>query len=884
MGFMSFGRRKAGRATSSGLVSAFALIFFLTITLLASFILFVLLTLPSPLQAQTKVTSPEEHFGFQLGADRKIARWDEIVAYFSRLESQSQKIKVVTMGPTTMGNPFLLVIISSPENLANLEKFKEINRKLNDPRQIPESEIPPLVAAGKAIICQSMSLHATEIGGTQMAPELTYDLLTRDDEETNRILNNVIFLLIPSFNPDGQVMVTDWYRKTLGTEYEGSNLPWLYHKYAGHDNNRDGDFINLQESVYAAQILYRDWKPQAYVDHHHMGSYGARLYIPPYCDPIRPYADPLIWRELSWYGAHMAYKLEEAGKTGIINDAMFPGWGHFGWHWITPFHNITGMLTESASARLATPLFIHPEQLEGGSLQFPRYEAQSNFPHPWEGGWWRLRDIVEQQKISAWAVLDLAARHKETVLWNAYLKAKRQVERGAQGKPKAYIIPLSQHDRLTAIKMVNTLRLSDVEILQAQKPFEAGGVIYPEGTLVIPLAQPKMGLIRNLLGRTLYPDNEWTRDRTGRPLRPYDLATHTMDEFMGVRVDPVDEPVNGVFQVVREPVKVKGQVQAGEAGYRLDGRLNDAFTAVSLLLDKKMEIWRVDKVRAELRPGDFILRGAAPGALEEIAQQTGVDFQPLKAWPVDGGHQVQRLRVGLYQRYYGGNMDEGWTRLLLEKFKLPYTTIMDAEVKSGKLSEKIDVLILPNDSTAMITGEIPETSRRFAGNTPPEYRSGLGKDGVDKLRDFVQRGGTLVCLGEAVNFAIEKFNLNLRNVLANLDSKEFFCPGSTLRVNFDVTHPLAYGLPEQGYLLFLNNAALEITPSDQNERYRVIASYPEREILQSGWLIGESYLSRRGAMVEAQYGQGKIILMAFRPQHRAQTHGTFKLLFNALFR
>lgn len=844
--------------------------------------------LASPsLNAQTKITSPEAYFGYQLGSDRKIAHWDEIVAYFSLLEQQSQKIKVINMGPTTLGQPFLLVIISSPENLVNLEKIKAINKKISDPRQIPEEEIRQLVREGKAIICQSMSLHATEIGGTQMAPELAYDLISREDDETQLILNNVVFLLIPSFNPDGQVMVTDWYRKTLGTEYEGSNLPWLYHKYAGHDNNRDGDFLNLQESLYAAEILYREWKPQAYVDHHHMGSYGARVYIPPYCDPIRPYADPLIWRELSWYGAHMAYRLEEAGKTGIINDAQFPGWGHFGWHWITPFHNIAGMLTESASARLATPLFIHPEQLQGGSLGFPRYEAQSSFPHPWEGGWWRLRDIVEQQKISAWAVLDLAARHKETVLWNAYLKAKRQTERGAQGKPKAYIIPLNQHDRLTAVKMVNTLLLSDIEILQAQQPFTARGVTYPAGSFLIPLAQPKMGLVRNLLGRTFYPDNEWTRSRDGRPLRPYDLATHTMNEFMGVRVDQVDESVNGFFQVLKQAARVKGRVEAGPDGYFVDGRLNDAFTAVSLLLDKKVDVWRLDNGRENLRPGDFIIRKAPPNVIEEVAEATGVDFHPLNAWPQQGIHQVRRLRVGLYQRFRGGNMDEGWTRLMFEKFKLPYTTIMDQDIKSGRLTEKVDLLILPNDSTAMITGEAGEAAERglrFGDNVPPEYRSGLGKDGVDRLKEFVEKGGVLVCLGEASGFAIEKFNLNLRNTLSNVDSREFFCPGSTLRAEFANCHPLAYGMPEEGYLLFANNLALEVTPTPQNERYRIVVRYPGKDILQSGWLIGESKLSRKAAMVEAAYGKGQIVLFAFRPQHRCQTHGTFKLVFNTFLR
>lgn len=833
--------------------------------------------------AQEKITPPEAFFGFQLGSDRKIARWDKIVQYFELLQKESPRIKVINMGPTTMGNPFLLVIISSPENLTNLEKYKETNQKITDPRRVPENQIPGLISQGKVIICQSMSLHADEIGGTQMAPELAYDLLTKNDEETQRILENVIFLMIPCFNPDGQIMVTDWYYKTLGTEYEGSPLPWLYHKYAGHDNNRDGDFINLQESVYAARILYQEWKPQAYVDHHHMGSYGPRLYIPPYCDPIRPHADALIWRELSWYGAHMAYRLEEAGKTGIINDAIFPGWGHFGWHWITPFHNIAGMLTESASTRLATPLYIHREQLRGESRQFPAYEAQSNFPHPWEGGWWRLRDIVEQQKIAAWAVLDLAARHRETILQNAYLKAKRQTERGAKEKPRAYLIPAEQHDRLTAIKMINTLLQSGIEIQRATTPFVLSGITYPEGSFVISLAQPKMGLIHNLLGQTFYPDNDWTRSKDGRPIRPYDLATHTMAEFMGVKVVPVDENPEGNFEMVSEPVRVKGRVVPGPAGFKLDGRLNDAYTAVSLLIDNKIEVFRANRKTSELRPGDFLIPEAPVPLLQSIAEKTGVDFLPLASVPAEGVHKVRRLRIGLYQRYYGGNMDEGWTQLLLEKFSIPYVTIMDADIKSGQLGRKIDLLIIPSDSTAMITGEFPESSRRFL-NYPPEYRSGLRRDGLEKLKEFVSAGGTLVCLGEASNFAIENFNLPLRNVLAGLETKDFFCPGSTLKADFNITHPLAYGLPEKGLVLFYNSPAFEILPTDHNDRYRVIVSYQEKDILQSGWLIGEKFLSKKAAMIEADYNQGKIILIGFRPQHRAQTHGTFKLLFNTFIR
>jgi hypothetical protein len=376
----------------------------------------------------SSVTSPDEFFGHQLGADRKIVRWEKIVEYFHKLESESSCIKVLNMGPSTEGNPFITVFVSSEKNIKNLDKIQEINKKIASSETMSTEEVKPLIEVGKAVAIQSMSLHATEIGGTQMSPELVYDLITREDEEAIRIRDEVISIIVPSFNPDGQIMVTNWYNKWLGTEFEGSSTPFLYHKYTGHDNNRDSFMLNIVESQYMAKMMFQEWPPQAYQDHHHMGSYGARLYVSPYSDPIHPYGDPLVWRELQWYGSHMAYKLEENAKQGIINAAIFSGWAHLGFHWIGIYHNIPSMLTESASAKLATPLYIHPEQLKAetkesslvGTRMLPHYKPTTNFPNPWPGGWWTLRDIVEQQKISAWALLDHMARNRETVLWNLY--------------------------------------------------------------------------------------------------------------------------------------------------------------------------------------------------------------------------------------------------------------------------------------------------------------------------------------------------------------------------------------------------------------------------------------------------------------------------------
>jgi hypothetical protein len=345
------------------------------------------------------VPSPEEFFGHQMGADRQLARWDRLVEYYELLGQASDRLKVVNMGPTTLGNPFLALYFSSPANLVRLDELKRMNATLSDPRGASMAEVEDAVANGRAVIVQSMCLHSTEVAAGQTAAELAYDMVSRTDEEMVRIMDNTVGIMIPCFNPDGQIMVADWYHEWVGTEYEGAGLPWLYHHYIGHDNNRDAFMQNTVESQYGAEIMFREWIPQAYVDHHQMGSYTARIYLPPYAEPVRPEGDPLVWREMSWYGAHMAYKMEEENLEGAVNAAIYSGWGHFGFHWITPFHNIAGMLTESASARLATPLYVHPEQL-GGSRQLPEYEEQTTFPNPWAGGWWTVRDIVERQKVA----------------------------------------------------------------------------------------------------------------------------------------------------------------------------------------------------------------------------------------------------------------------------------------------------------------------------------------------------------------------------------------------------------------------------------------------------------------------------------------------------
>lgn len=860
------------KSTSKGLHRLF-LILFSTLLILS----------PIVLSAQKKITTPEEYFGFQMGADRKLARWDKMVAYFYMLEKQSDRLKVINMGPSTEGHPFLLMIISSPENLANLDKLQKINKTISNPKGVSQETIDQYIQEGKVVIFQTMGLHASEVGGVQMTPELTYDLLTRNDSEALRILDNVIYFMMPSINPDGQVMITDWYRETVGTEFEGLSMPFLYHRYSGHDNNRDGDFLNLQESKYIAKAMFVDWPAQAYIDHHHMGSYGARFYVPPYCDPIRPYADPIVWREISWYGSHIAYKLEGEGFKGVLNAAQFAGWGHFGWHWITPFHNIAGMLTESAGVKLATPIYIHPEQLRANTRAFPDYEAQSTFPNPWLGGWWRLRDIVEQKKSSAWSLLDIAARNKETVLRNAYLKAKNQTQRGAEGDVKTVIIPASQHDVLTSVKMINILLQSGLEIQKANSDFEVQGMQYKKGSYILSLAQPKMGLIRNLLTETHYMDNSWTRKEDGTPVRPYDLATHTMYEFMGVKVDATDVQVKGDFEMITKAEEMIGYVDSNHKYYHVDGRLNQSFKAINLLLNQGAKVMRINKSTEDFKAGDFIIVKASLEILETVINETGVAFNGLNELPTEGIQELNRGKLALFQRYNGGNMDEGWTRLCFENFAFDYHTLQGAEVKAGKLNKKFDVIVLPDDSPSGITGEYAKNARRKPEKYPAKYQSGVGDQGTKALKEFVEQGGTLVALGSSYEFVKNTFDLKIRNITENLKSTEFYCPGSTVKVNVDNTDPLAYGMPEEALVLFRSSPVFEVIPSRLNADYKTVVRYQKENLLKSGWLIGEKNIAKKSAMLTVNYGKGKIVIIGFRVQHRNQMDGTFKLLFNTIF-
>jgi hypothetical protein len=827
------------------------------------------------------IPTPESFFGHVMGADRKLARWDRLVEYYDLLDEMSDRIVVERVGPSTLGHPFLVIYVSSPQNLAQRDGIRERNLVLQDPRGRSPADIQDAVENGRVVFVQSYGLHSTEVASSQAAAEIVYDFATRTDVVMDEILDNTLSIIIPNLNPDGNLIVTDWYDRWVGTDFEGSNPPELYHHYVGHDNNRDAFMQNTVESRYAAQILFRDWIPQAFIDHHQMGAYTARIYLPPYAEPIRPGADPLVWREMAWYGAHIAYKMDEADLPGAIGSAIYSGWGHFGFHWITPFHNIAGMLTESASAQLATPLFVHPDQLQG-SRQLPEYAEQTTFPSPWRGGWWRVRDIVERQVVATFAPLEMAAKNRETVLRNAYNKSIRQIERGREGEVRAYLVPATQHDPLTMRKMVNKLLAQGVTVEQSTFEFTHEGRVYGPGSYVVSMAQPKRGVIRWLLGRTFYPDNSYTRDRDGDPIRPYDMSTDNLAEFMGVEVHPVGSHVEAELTPAVTAVDPSGTVSRGRNGYVLDGRLNDAFEAVNRLFAAGASVRRASGAGDGFRPGDFLVGPVVDAAsVAEIVEETGVDFMPLNSDPTASSYPLTPQRIGMYKRYLGGNMDEGWTRWLLEDFAFPYTSIMDADILAGNLERRFDVIILPADSKEMMTGE--GRGEGEPSDVPPEYRSGFGAAGVAALEAFVERGGTLVTFAQAGQLVLDDFDVPVRNAVAGLSGNRFWAPGSTLRVRVEDDHPLTFGMPANALATFLAGGQVYETVADaRSADVERLVTYVDRDVLQSGWLLGEDAIANRAAVVSVKKGSGTVLMIGFRAQHRAQTHGTFKLFFNAL--
>jgi len=849
------------------------------------------LTLAAPQSSWSQVPAPKDVFGFDPGTDYKLANYPQMLQYFDALDKASDRVAVERIGKSSLGRAMIVALVSSEENLRNRARHKETSRRLALAKGLTDDEARSLAKDGKAVVWIDGGLHASEVAHAQHTPELAYWLATSESDEAKLMRENVILVLMPVMNPDGLDIVVNWYEKNLGTPFETAPLPEIYHHYIGHDNNRDWFMFTQLETQAVANQLYHEWFPQIVYNHHQSSPFPGRIWGPPFENPVNPNLDPLVVSSINQIGEAMRKRFDEEGKPGYNSGIVFDMWWNGSMRGAPDFHNMLGFLTETALYRYATPHCYDPKEIPASfgerADNLDAKNPSTNYTNPWRGGCWRLRDAVEYMLTSSRAVLDIAAELKEDYLFNIYRVGSRQIARGekAEGGPFAYAVDLgAQHDPGTAAEMLRVFRQGGIEIRLADQAFRASGRDYPVGTYVIP-PQAFRPFVVDLFEPKTYPDRRLYPG--GPPEPPYDSTGYELNLQMGVKVDRITEP----FELPAKEMTIipapAGSVQGtGLSGYLLSHAPNASVLAVNRLLAAGARVaWTRSAMAAagqEWPAGTFVIEGATAARVEPLARDLGLQFHALDTL-VSGARDVVRApRIGLYKGSTA-NMPEGWTRWLFEKYEFSFKTLGDGEIRKGDFTG-LDVIVMADQSEESIL------NGHASGTMPPEYVGGVGAEGSVALKRFVERGGWLVAIDQASDFAISQLGLPIRNVVKNVPPQDFYVPGSLVRVRVDNQKALGYGMPEDAISNFTSSQSFSVIPaaSEGDKKIardvEVFATYPRQDFLASGWALGgERYLAGRAAGVRVPLGLGQVVLIAFQPNFRGQPHNTFKLLFNPLF-
>lgn len=889
---------------------------------------------------QSRVTTPQQQFGFDLGDDYHLANYVQLIEYWEKLESESERIALERIGTTAEGRPMLMALITAPANHAKLGLYKEIAGRLALAEGVSEEEARDLARQGKAVVWIDGGLHATETLGAQQLMELVYQMVSREDPETLRILDDVI-LLAACANPDGLDLVADWYMREPEPEKRSlQGLPRLYQKYAGHDNNRDFYMVTQPETEAISRVLFKEWFPQIAYNHHQSGPAGTVLFAPPFRDPFNYNLDPLIPVSLDLVGAAMHSRFVAEGKPGATmrNGARYSTWWNGGLRTTQYFHNIIGLLTETIGSPNPMEIpFLLERQLPSGDL-----------PYPIQPQTWRFRQSVDYSITANRAVLDLASRWREKLLYNIYRMGRNSIERGSRDHwtinperieavrdaskdepeeeesrsrrglpkkyydevlkdpdardPRGYILGSGQPDFATAGKFVNALIKCGIRVHRASAAFRVGERLYPAGSYVVKTAQAFRPHILDMFEPQRHPND--FQYPGGPPRPPYDSAGWTLAYQMGVKFDRILEGFDGPFEPIDGLVEPSPGAVAGEAdsaGYLLSHQVNDAFKAVNRLLADDREVFWLEQ---PLQSGGttwpagtmFIPGGAETRALlDSIARETGLEFYGVAERPRGKALRLSPVRIGLWDRY-GGSMPSGWMRWIFEQFEFPYQIVYPPTLDEGNLRDRFDVLVF-------VDGSVPDPGSRRRRRRPPpdpesipeEYRDRLGEVTTEKtipqLSRFLEEGGAIVAIGDSSGILAERLDLPVRDGLterlddggeARLPREKFYIPGSLLRAHVDNRHPLAFGLDEMVDVYFDNSPAFRLVSESRVRQVRPVAWFDGQELLRSGWAWGQHYLKGTAAVLEASVGNGKVLLYGPKITFRGQPHGTFKLLFNGI--
>jgi hypothetical protein len=834
------------------------------------------------LAAAARVPTPISVLGHNPGDDFYLADYDDAIRYFHALAASSNRIKMFSVGKTTMGETFEIAVISSPENLARLDEYKADARKLADSRSLTEDQARDLSRIIPVIVHIDGGLHSDEVAGGQHSIQLAYKLLSaQNDPQVDAILHNVILVLWPTINPDGQNLVAHWYRRNVGTPFEVAPMPWLFQEYVGHDNNRDGYMLNMIES----QVITRvglDYSPVIFYCQHQTAPFPARIWIPPFADPISNNISPFM---RSWYnviGTQMAAALQEQHLPGAISQDEFDNWYPGFVDYAGVFRNEISFFTETALYRYATPRFYTVNEFP---KQYQDLKALTMYTDPWQGGWWHLSDAVKYMVAASMSVLDTSAKYREQLLFNRWQAAHDNIEHYKHGAPYAYVVPNPQADTPEAALLMRIMLENGVEVRRATTVFHANGIDYSAGSWIILMDQPFSAMAKELFEIQHYP--QAILDGSAKPVTlPYDVTGWTLPLQMGVKVDAVTDPISDVDRASLDLLTAIDTPRSGIAGagpvFVVSHKPDAAFEAVNAVLsDGGSAAFSTSEVQTSEGPetGAFVLTGIARDRLQPILAKYGLEASaaPRPSSPIP----LKKARIALY-RPWQPSIDEGWTRWILEQYGFAPISIYNDGLRAEELNKRFDVILLSDMSKKQLVDGFQ------VGLVPSQYASGIGPEGVAALQSFVRQGGTLIAFNQSAASVIDLFNLPVANAIAGLKSSDFFCSGALLRVNLQEPsveaplRPSLYGLSPSSVVMFELGPVFETKPGFQGA---VLATYPAHaDPLESGILLHPEKIEGKAAALEVSYGNGRIFLYGFKPQWRGQSHGAYKFFMNALYR
>jgi hypothetical protein len=864
---------------------------------------------PTQSQSVSPITPPSAELGANIGDDYFLATYSQLETYWKKLAQESDRLRLVDIGRTEEGRTQWMAIVSSPENLRKLDEYKDISRRLSLAEGLNDSQARALAARGKAVVWIDGGLHASEVLGAQQLIETVYQLVSRSDEETLRFLNDVIVLAVHA-NPDGHELVSNWYmREKDPLRRSLSGLPRLYQKYIGHDNNRDFYMSTQAETINMNRILYKEWFPQIVYDHHQTGPPGTVMFAPPFRDPFNYFLDPLIPVSIDLVGAAMHARFAAEGKAGVTmrTGSNYSTWWNGGLRTTAYFHNQIGLLTETIGSPTPVEIPFVPERLL----------PSADLPLPIAPQRWKFRQSIDYSVTANRAVIDAASRNREALLFGIYRMGKNSIERGnrdswtvspralARGRgdferqfrdparrdARAYIVPSDQPDFLTATKFIDTLLKNGVAVHRATAAFMVGTRSYPAGSFVVKTAQAFRPHVLDMFEPQDHPDD--IPYPGGPPTQPYDNAGWTLAFQMGVKFDRILEGIEGPFERIESAKRPEGRVTGAPkpAGYFVGHQQNDAFTAVGRLLAAGQDVfWPRDRAI-----------GSAPGAtgamyiparaetralLEKLASDLGLTFTSAAAPPSGPAMKLRPVRIALWDRY-GGSSSSGWTRWLLEQYGFRFEVVYAQAIDAGELKGRYDVLILTDEARF----DARDGSDGASDRVPQEYRHTTGSistaRSLPRLKEFVEGGGTLIAAGRSTSIAAE-LGLPISSALVDgkgdsarpLKPEQYYVPGSVLRMSVDNTTPLGYGFEQQVDVFFDNSPVFRLGQSNAVNR---VAWFSSAAPLRSGWAWGQQYLENGVTIVDAKAGRGRVLLFGPEVDFRAQSHGTFKFLFNAIY-